>query len=74
MPAVAMPRPMSAVRSGNWKLVMDGPRPLLFDLSADIGERENLVGARADVARRLRTLLDAWIAEVDAERQGAGGR
>ena len=62
-------RPQSAVRSGNWKLVMDGPRPLLFDLHADIGERENVAGARSDVARRLRPLLDAWHEDMNAEAQ-----
>lgn len=67
---IAGANPQSAVRSGNWKLVMDGTRPLLFDLGSDIAERENLVGARSDVARRLRALLDAWHAEVDAEAKG----
>ena len=60
------PRPQSAVRSGNWKLVMDGNRPLLFDLSSDISERENVVGARSDVARRLRAQLEAWQREMAA--------
>lgn len=71
---VARPRPQSAVRSGNWKLVMDGNRPLLFDLSSDISERENVIGTRSDVARRLKTQLDAWQADVDAEgKVKAGG-
>ena len=64
---VAGPRPQSAVRSGKWKLVMDGNRPLLFDLSSDISERENVVGARSDVARRLRAELNAWQRDVDGE-------
>ena len=68
------PRPQSAVRSGNWKLVLDGNRPLLFDLRADVAERENLVGTRSEVARRLRPLLDAWHREVDAEAQGPARR
>src|SRR5687767_7887022 len=50
---IAGPRPQSAVRAGNWKLIMDGYRPLLFDLHADIGERVNVVGANTDLARRL---------------------
>ena len=66
---IAGPRPQSAVRSGNWKLVMDGVRPLLFDLHSDIAERANLVGERSDVARRLRPLLEAWHKDMDAEAQ-----
>ena len=56
-----------AVRSGDWKLVMDGSRAMLFNLRTDIGERTNLIGQRSDVARRLRPLLDAWQADVNAE-------
>ena len=67
-------RPQSAVRSGNMKLVMDGGRPFLFDLRADIAERENLVGAKADVATRLKALLDTWHADVDAEAKALARR
>ena len=59
-------RPQRAVRQGKWKLVFDG-RPLLFDLEADPGERTNLIGRHAEVANRLRLLLDAWEKDVDAE-------
>ena len=64
------PRNQRAVRSGNWKLVMD-PRPMLFDLTRDAGERENVIGRHPDIARRLRDLLQAWEREVAAE---AGAR
>lgn len=64
---VAGPAPQQAVRSGDWKLLMDGPRPLLFNLRDDISERHNLIGQRQDVARRLRPLLDAWQRDVDAD-------
>ena len=67
-------RPQSAVRSGNWKLVVDGPRFLLFDLRSDIAERDNLIGGRSDVARRLKALLDAWHADVDAAAQASTRR
>jgi hypothetical protein len=59
------------VRSGEWKLLIDGGRPMLFNLRADIGERNNLIGQRSDVARRLRPLLAAWQADVDAEAKSA---
>ena len=56
-----------AVRSGDWKLVVDLGRPLLFNLRNDAGERVNLIGERPDIARRLRPLLEAWAQDVDAE-------
>ena len=56
-----------AVRSGDWKLVVDLGRPLLFNLRNDAGERTNLIGERPDIARRLRPLLEAWAQDVDAE-------
>ena len=34
--------PNRAVRSGDWKLVLE-PRPMLFNLRNDIGERDNLI-------------------------------
>lgn len=71
---VAGNRPQQAVRSGDWKLLFDGPRPLLFDLRADIGERNNVIGERSDIARRLRALLAAWQADVDTEARGGTPR
>jgi len=56
-----------AVRSGDWKLVLDGVHTFVFDVRADPGERHDLTRQRQDVARRLRPLLDAWEADVDAE-------
>jgi arylsulfatase A-like enzyme len=63
-----------AVRSGPWKLLLDGARPLLFNLRTDIAERENLIGRHTEVAQRLRGLLATWQAEVDAEARQAGSR
>jgi arylsulfatase A-like enzyme len=59
-------RPHRAVRSGDWKLVME-PRPMLFNLKRDVAERENLISRHPDVARRLHDLLLAWEREVAAE-------
>jgi hypothetical protein len=55
------------VRDGNWKLVVDQARPLLFDLTRDVGERTDVIAAHTDVANRLRAALTAWQADVDAE-------
>lgn len=65
------PRPQQAVRSGDWKLLMDSGRAMLFNLRADVGERDNLIGQRTDIARRLRPLLAAWQENVDAEAKRA---
>jgi arylsulfatase A len=67
-------RTQQAVRSGEWKLLLDGGRAMLFNLRADVGERDNLIGQRSDVARRLRPLLAAWQEDVDAEAKRAASR
>ena len=56
-----------AVRSGDWKLLVDGRATLLFNLDSDIGERFDMANQRQDIARRLRQLLTEWEADVDAE-------
>jgi arylsulfatase A-like enzyme len=71
---VTGPRTQQAVRSGEWKLLLDGGRAMLFNLRADVGERNNLIGQRSDIARRLRPLLAAWQEEVDAEAKRAASR
>jgi arylsulfatase A-like enzyme len=60
-------RQQRAVRSGEWKLITDVGRPLLFNLKDDIGERRNVVAEQPAVARRLRDLLLAWEREVAAD-------
>ena len=71
---VTGPRIQQAVRSGEWKLLMDGGRAMLFNLRTDVGERNNLIGQRSDIARRLRRLLVAWQEDVDAEVKRATSR
>ena len=63
--------PQQAVRSGDWKLLLDGGRAMLFNLRTDIAERNNLIGQQSDVARRLRPLLAAWEEDVNAEAKRA---
>ena len=60
-----------AVRSGEWKLVMD-PRPMLFNLRRDPGERTNVIGLHPEIARRLRAALQGWLTSVDSEARRAG--
>jgi arylsulfatase A-like enzyme len=64
-------RKQKAIRHGRWKLVVDGPHDvvrheLLFDLAADIGERDNVAYEHPEVLADLRRRLDAWEADVDA--------
>jgi arylsulfatase A-like enzyme len=57
-----------AVRDGDWKLLIDGNvRLLLFDVSKDIGERDDVALANTGVVRRLHQKLLAWEKDVDAE-------
>lgn len=56
-----------AVRSGDFKLLLDGNSMLVFNVRTDLAERQDLAKSRQDVARRLRPLLAAWEQEVNAE-------
>jgi arylsulfatase A len=61
-----------AVRSGDWKLLLDGPQQLLFDLSKDLGERNDLAAAHPDRVRTLKAMIEAW--EKDVAQSAVGGR
>lgn len=56
-----------AIRQGKYKLVK-GPGPQakqeLFDLDADIGEKNDLLATQPDVAKKLQSAYDAWNAEL----------
>ena len=60
-------RSQSAVRSGDWKLLIDQERPFLFNVRTDLGERDNRIAQHPEIARKLRPLLLKWSADVDAE-------
>jgi arylsulfatase A-like enzyme len=66
-------RTQRAVRQGDWKLVVDGPNTMVFNVRADLGERTDLARTRPDLARRLRPLLAAWEAEVDRPSAAPSG-
>ena len=61
-------RQQKAVRQGIWKYVRDGGIELLFDLSADPGERKDLGYRRPEKVAELRKLLAGWEKEMAAER------
>ena len=60
-------RRQRAVRQGDWKLMLDGANPLLFNLANDIGERNDLANQRVDIVRRLYPLITRWEQDIDAE-------
>lgn len=65
-------RVQRAVRSGDWKLMVDGGIVLVFNVRQDVGERNDLTNQRQDVAHRLRPMIAAWEADVDAEAKANG--
>jgi arylsulfatase A-like enzyme len=64
-------RTQKAVRSGRWKLLVDGKQLLLFDLLDDPGEQHEMAARHPDHVRRLKGLLADWEREVD---QGSAAR
>jgi arylsulfatase A-like enzyme len=62
-----------AVRDGHWKLLLEGSaRQMLFDLSKDIGERDDVAAANTAIVRRLHQQLLAWEKDVDGEAKTRG--
>lgn len=57
-------RQQRAVRSGDWKLLLDGDDLLLFNVRTDPGERHDLAAARSDLVAKLRPLITAWEKDV----------
>ena len=67
-PAAGQPR---AVRNGDWKFIQEGLKQLLFDVTRDPGEREDLAARYPDRVRRLKEMLDAWEKDIAG---ASGGR
>jgi uncharacterized sulfatase len=71
------PFPDLAVREGDWKLLVneDGSGVQLYDLSKDIGEKQNLAAQNKDVAEELKKKVLEWrkglpVEKVSAKAQG----
>jgi arylsulfatase A-like enzyme len=62
------------VRSGDWKLVVDGQRVYLFDVKRDPGERHDLAWQQQPLVRKLWLQLNDWEKDVDAEAVARGFR
>jgi arylsulfatase A-like enzyme len=51
-----------AIRSGDWKYLKLGDQPPeLYNLAADIGEKNNLISREPERAEQLRRALDNWL-------------
>ena len=60
--------PGSAIRSGNYKLIeyFEDGHLELYDLENDIGETENIIQSKPEIADSLFEKLKKWRLEVDA--------
>ncbi len=67
---------ITAMREGSWKLVLPnqprflgsiGSAPLLFDLSRDPGESENLATSQPDRVERMHAQLTAWQSAAESD-------
>lgn len=61
--------PSSIIRKGDWKLIYyhEDLRYELYNLKMDISESEPLMTQYPEKVKELRTLLDAWLVEVNAK-------
>ena len=56
---------MDGIRRDNWKLVMGKRRkPELYNLIADIGEKNNLADRHPDIVDELKSMLDAHAEQI----------
>ena len=65
-------RRQRAVRQGDWKLLLDGGVPLLFNVANDVGERNDLANQHSEIVKRLLPLITQWEQDVDAEAKTLG--
>ncbi len=60
---------LAAVRSGDWKLFLSGE---LYNLKADLGEKNNVAGTNPEVVKRLRIMLKDFVADIKANSRPVG--
>ncbi len=64
-----------ALRDGKWKLLSrnsDDNKPELYDLSTDIGEKNNVASQNPKILKRLMQKLDSWESELVTPLWGPG--
>jgi len=56
---------LGAVRQNQWKLVMDRDgKPLLFDVSKDLGEKNDLSSAESDLVAKIKEKWEQWFSQM----------
>jgi arylsulfatase A len=63
---------LEAVRSAKWKLRRVKETVQLYDLDADIGEKNNLAAAHPDIVRRLTKVMEEFDKELKANARPPG--
>lgn len=58
------PKLGTAMRDGKWKMIVSSKKYELYDLSDDIGERDNLVSKFPERAKSMRMAIETWKEEV----------
>ncbi len=54
------PKLGTAMRDGNWKMIVKGDNVQLFDLAKDVGETTNVAELHQQRAKVMRNEIDAW--------------
>ena len=54
------PKLGTAMRDGDWKLIIKGEKQQLFNLADDVGERDNLVEKHPERAATMAAEIEAW--------------
>ena len=58
------PKLGTAMRDGDWKMIVKEDQVRLFHLSDDLGERNNRVGEYPDRAAMMRSAIERWKQET----------
>ena len=58
------PKLGTAMRDGDWKMIIKGEHRELYNLADDIGERENLIEVQPERAAAMAKEIDAWKAQT----------
>ena len=58
------PKLGTAMRDGNWKMIISSKKSELYDLSNDIAERNDLTETHPDRAQAMRAAIEKWKSEV----------
>jgi arylsulfatase A len=59
-------RGMQAARVGHWKWIDNNGEQFLFDLSEDLGEKNNLIGTMPEKAAQMERHFQHWLQDMEA--------